>query len=229
VKPDIFILPKTGHFYFALTLWKKNLTFYRQFVNALVMIKKIFLLLMITAICSSFSDFPALADKFKSPKEGDELPLIQLPTPETLEERNYLGIDEEGFFIIPKIEANVVIVYFFSHYCRFCPAQVVYVNELYRVIEKNPELKKKIKFLGIGIGNTPTEVDAYKEEHRIPFPLIPDTDFSIHKAYGEVETPYVFVVRIKKDGTHRVVCCTYAFRDVDDFLKLILKKSEVTK
>jgi peroxiredoxin len=193
------------------------------------MIKKIFMFLLIIIMCLLLPDFLALAANVKPLKEGDELPLIQLPTPETLEERNYLGIEKEGFFTIPKIKANVVIVYFFSFYCRYCPAQVAYVNELYRVINKNPALKEKIKLIGIGIGNTPMEIDAYKEANRIPFPLIPDTDFSIHKAYGEVTTPCFFVVRIKEDGTHRVVCFTYAFRDVDDYLKLILKKSELIK
>jgi peroxiredoxin len=171
------------------------------------------------------SDFLALADNFKPLKEGSELPLIPLPTPETLEERNYLGIEEEGFFTIPNIKADVVIVYFFSFYCRFCSTQAFLLHNLYSVIDKNPDLRKKIKFIGIGIGNTPIEVDAYKEKNRIPFPLIPDTDFSVHKAYGEIMTPYFFVVRIKEDGTHRVVYCTYAFNDVNDFLKIILKKS----
>ena len=193
------------------------------------MIKKIFMFIFIASICLLLPDFLAFADNVKPPKEGSALPLIQLPTPETLEERNYLGIEEEGFFTIPKIKANVVIVYFFSFYCRFCAAQAERVNELYRVIDKDPDLKKKIKLIGIGIGNTPMEVDAYKQTNSIPFPLIPDTDFSIHKAYGEITTPYFFVVRIKEDGTHRIVCCTYAFNDVDEFLQLILNKSELTK
>jgi peroxiredoxin len=191
------------------------------------MIKKMFLSIII--MCLLLPDFLALAANVKPLKEGDELPLIQLPTPETLEERTYLGIEEKDIFTIPKIKANVVIVYFFSFYCRFCATQVVYVNELYHVIDKNPDLKKKIKLIGIGIGNTPLEVDKYKETNRIPFPLIPDTDFSIHKAYGEISTPYFFVVRIKENGTHKVVYRAYAFNDVDDFLKLILKKSELTK
>jgi peroxiredoxin len=193
------------------------------------MIKKKFIFLLIITICLLLPDFFAIAGNFKPLKEGDKLPLIQLPAPETLEERNYLGIGEEDFFTIPEIKANVVIVYFFSFYCRFCPTQVVYVNELYRVIDKNPDLKKKIKLIGIGIGNTSMEVDEYKETNRIPFPLIPDTDFSIHKAYGEIMTPYFFVVRIKEDGTHGVVFCTYVFNDVNEFLKIILKKSGLTK
>ena len=191
--------------------------------------KKIFMLLSIIIVCILLPDFVSLADKYKPPKEGSELPLVQLPTPETSEERNYLGIEEKDLFTISQVKANLVIVYFFSFYCRFCAEQAVHVNELYRAIDNNPDLQKKIKLIGIGIGNTPTEVDEYKETNRIPFPLLPDPDFAIHKAYGKIKVPYFLVVRIKDDGTQRVVCCTYAFTDGNDFLKLILKKSELTK
>jgi peroxiredoxin len=191
--------------------------------------KKIFMYLLMISMCILLPAYLALADNFKPPKEGSELPLVQLPTPETSEERNYLGIEEKDFFTIPKIKANLVIIYFFSFYCRFCAEQAVHVNELYRAIDNNPDLKKKIKLIGIGIGNTPTEVDAYKETHRIPFPLLPDPDFAIHKAYGEIKAPNFLVAGIKDDGRQRVVCRSFAFYDANDFLKLILKKSELTK
>lgn len=189
---------------------------------------KIFLSLFIVVLSFSFTDCLVLADKSSPPKEGDKLPLIRFSTPETLEEKTYLGIDKEDF-LIPDIKADFVIVYFFSFYCRFCAAQAVHLNELYSAIDKDPDLKNKIKFIGIGTGNTPMEVDAYKEANRIPFPLIPDTDFSVHKAYGEIMTPYFVVISIKEDGTHRVIYTTYAFDNSSNFLKLILKKADLTE
>jgi peroxiredoxin len=188
--------------------------------------KKICMLLFVAITCLLLPDFLAFADNLTPLREGSTVPLIQLPTPETSEERNYLGIEEEGFFTIPAIKADVVIIYFFSFYCRFCAMQAGIVNDLYYVIDKDPDLKKKIKLIGIGIGNTPTEVDAFKDANRIPFPLIPDTDFSVHKAYGEIRLPYCFVVTTKEQ---KVVHCEYAFHDVKNFLKLILKKSGLTE
>ena len=70
---------------------------------------------------------------------------------------------------------------------------------------------------------------ALADNYKPPIPLLPDPDFAIHKAYGKIKVPYFLVERIKDDGTQRVVCCTYAFTDGNDFLKLILKKSELTK
>ncbi len=192
------------------------------------MVKKIFIYLTIIALCSSVSVFLAFTDVSGTPKEGDELPLIKLPVPESLEERNYFGLAEEGYFTIPKIKAHVLIIYFFSYYCPFCARQVLYVNELFHIIDKNQKLREKIKFIGIGIGNNPKEVNNFKEAHKLSFPLFTDTDFSIHKAYGEFMTPYFIILVIKEDGTHKIVYSKCGgFREVDNFLELIIKKSGI--
>lgn len=191
--------------------------------------RKISMFFFLAIICLHSLHFPSFADDRTPPKEGSKVPFIKLHTPETLEERTYLGIEQEGFFTIPSIKADVVIVYFFSLYCRFCALQSPVINDLYYAIDKDPDLKKKIKIIGIGIGNTAMEVDAYKDETRLLFPLIPDPDFSVHKAYGEITTPHFFVVRIRGDGRHKIVYSTYAFNDVKEFLGLILKKSELAE
>ena len=179
------------------------------------------------AFSFSLSAYLALAAATEVPKAGDKLPSIELPVPKSVEERTYLGLESKDFFTIPEIEADVVIIYFFSYYCHFCAQQVSYVNELYRIIDKNPDLRKKIKFIGIGIRNTPQEIEAYRTKYNLSFPLFPDADFSIHEAYGNITCPHFIAVKIKENGTHEVICCKYAFRDARDFLKLILKNSDI--
>ncbi len=99
---------------------------------------------------------------------------------------------------------------------------------MYRKIETSEELKGKVKLIGIGVGNSEFEVDFFKKNYSIPFPLFADGDFAIHKKVGEVRTPYFIGVKIKSDGTHRVFYSKLggaAGRDPQEFLNLILQDS----
>ncbi len=185
--------------------------------------KKITILLVVTIFL--FSGLVVFAAN-EPPKESGMLPDIKLSVPKSPEEKTYLGLKGNGSFTIPQIKANVVIIEIFSMYCPYCQKEAPIVNELYNAIEKNPDLKGKIKIIGIGAGNTPFEVDTFKKTYDIPFPLFPDEDFSIHKVCGEVRTPFFIVIKINKKGTHQVIYSELGtIKNAEDFLKLIRKRS----
>lgn len=97
------------------------------------------------------------------------------------------------------------------------------LKDFYRRIENDPSLKGKIKLIGIGAGNSLDEVQQFKNATEAPFPLFPDKDFTVHKALGEVNTPYFIVIKINNDGTHKVVYSEKGgFNDAQTFLDLIL-------
>jgi len=181
--------------------------------------------LAVTTLLFSIMAFPALAAN-KPPEKGERLPAINLPIPKNPDERNYLGLTGSGLFKIPQIKAEAVIVEFFSMYCPICQKDAPGVNELYRLIEKNPDIKNKVKLIGIGAGNSPYEVEVYKKTYDVPFPLFPDKDFVIHQACGEVRTPYYMVVEMNEDGTHQIVHSQLGdFPGAEKFLDLVLKAS----
>jgi len=184
-------------------------------------------LMSLTVMILLFSAFisPALAAN-KPPEKGEQLPVINLPIPKNPEERNYLGLSGSGSFKIPQIKAKVVIIEIFSMYCPYCQKDAPGVNELFRLIETNPDIKNKIKLIGIGAGNSSYEVEVFKKTYTVPFPLFPDKDFTIHKVCGEVRTPYFMVVKINEDGTHQIVHNQLGnYPGAQPFLDLVLKAS----
>jgi thiol-disulfide isomerase/thioredoxin len=193
--------------------------------------KKLSSLLVFIVILAFFSafDLPLSAAK-EPPAEGGPLPVIKLPIPKSPEAKDYLGLKGEGSFTIPQIKAKVVIIEIFSMYCPYCQNEAPRVNEIYKAIESNPDLKGKIKIIGIGAGNTPMEVDIFRKKFQIPFPLFPDVDYSIHKVCGEVRTPYFIGVKINDNGTHEVIYSKLGgLQDANQFLELILKLSGLKK
>src|SRR4030066_2269431 len=162
----------------------------------------------------------------KPPEKGEVLPVMNLPIPKNPDEKNYLGISGSGLFKIPQIKAKVVIIEIFSMYCPYCQKDAPGVNELYRLIENNPDIKNKIKLIGIGAGNSHYEVEVYKKTYQVPFPLFPDKDFTIHKVCGEVRTPYFIVIKINEDGIHQIVHSQLGeYPGAEPFLELVLKAS----
>ena len=176
---------------------------------------------LIIFACLSHSAFAV-----ECPSEGDIFPEITLPVPQQASDKDYLGITGQENFTITQIKAPVVIIEIFSMYCPFCQKEAPLINELYELIQSKPVLKDKIKIIGIGAGNTQFEVDFFKSEYSIPFPLLPDESFSVHKAVGEVRTPYFFVLQIKPDASNKIIYSKAgSIQDPRAFLELIVKKS----
>jgi thiol-disulfide isomerase/thioredoxin len=187
--------------------------------------KRTAILLAITTTLVVALGFSTLAAN-NPPQKGEVLPVMNLPMPRNPVEKGYLGLSGDGFFKIPQIKANVVIVEIFSMYCPYCQKDAPGVNELYNLIENNSDLKNKIKLIGIGAGNSTYEVEVFKKTYTVPFPLFPDKDFTIHKACGEVRTPYFIVVKINDDKTHQIVHSQLGdYPGAEPFLELVLKSS----
>lgn len=162
----------------------------------------------------------------QTPVKGEAFPNITLPFPEKAHEKEYLGLTGKGSFKIPQIKAELIILEIFSMYCPYCQKEAPNLNELYQIIMKREELKNRIKIIGVGAGNTPFEVDVFKNQYNIQFPLFSDESFSVHKTVGEVRTPYFFVIKRNADGTNILVYSKVgSIQDPSQFLEIIMKES----
>jgi peroxiredoxin len=158
------------------------------------------------------------------PAEGDRLPEIVLPAPENRMHLTYLGLKNQNSFTIPEIEARLIIIEIFSMYCPHCQREAPTVNRLYQMIKD----REDIKLIGIGVGNSDFEVNAFKETYDIEFPLFSDEDWSIHEQLGKCRTPYFIALKILPDGTDRIVFAQLGGikeKDYQKFLETIIKRA----
>jgi thiol-disulfide isomerase/thioredoxin len=161
------------------------------------------------------------------PQVGGQLPDFRIAATAEQGQNSYLGLPpNERSFRVPEIRARVVILEVLSMYCPFCQKEAPSVNKLYKEIEKDPKIRGKIKILGIGAGNTTFEVELFRKKYGIRFPVYPDPDFSIHKRFGEVGTPYFIGVKLNDDGSHEVIYSKPgSFGKVAPFLDALCKAS----
>jgi thiol-disulfide isomerase/thioredoxin len=133
-------------------------------------------------------------------KVGDLFPVISLEGILTAAEQKYLGIPESKSFILEDIPAEIIIVEFFNKYCPHCQQQAPILNELYDSIQSDALLRSKVKMLGIGNGNSQLQLNAFRGQKNIPFPLFPDAQFIIHDEIGKPRTPFIVVIKKAADG-----------------------------
>ena len=162
------------------------------------------------------------------PAAGAVFPDITWSAPKTVEAQDYLGVSGKGSFKISQIPAQLVVLEIFSMYCPYCQREAPQVNELYQLLTKRPDLKDKIKIIGVGAGNSAYEVQVFKDKYVVPFPLFPDENFTIHDAVGRVRTPYFFGIRINPDGSNRIIYSKVGtIQDPHQFLELLLKQADL--
>jgi hypothetical protein len=141
-----------------------------------------------------------------------------------------LGLSGTGLFKIHQVKANGVLIKIFNLYCPICQSTASAMADIYRQIENNPDLKGKIKLIGIGAGNNLLEIEAFKQAYHIPFPIFPDEDFRIHQALGEVRTPFFIAIKMEKDGSHEIVHTHLGgLTEASAFLDLMVEAYKIKK
>lgn len=152
-----------------------------------------------------FLAISAVASAGKTPAVGDPLVDLRLPTPESADTRDYLGLPPGDSFPVTAIAGKILVIEIFSMYCPHCQREAPAVNRLYQAIGNSETLRDRVKLIGIGVGNSTFEINHFRMHYSVPFPLFPDEDFTVHKAIGEVRTPFFIVIALGPDGNGRIL------------------------
>ena len=144
-------------------------------------------LYLLIGCATSPSDTPS--PTASSEAKAFNLPGLRLPTPADHEQRAYLGVPPGETFAFADIQTRILIIEVFNFYCPHCQQEAPNVNRLYRTIETDTRLRGQIKIIGIGIGNTPYEIDLFRQKYTIPFPLFADRSRSLSMHLEVRRTP----------------------------------------
>jgi peroxiredoxin len=159
---------------------------------------------------------------------GDPFPDVALPGTLSPEAASYLGLAAgRAGQPLSKVAAEVLVVEVFSMYCPFCQVEAPEVNALFALIDKRG-LSNRVKIIGIGAGNSETEVDIFRKKYAVPFPLFADADFAAHKRMGEVGTPFFYILKKRPDGGYAVASASLGqFDSPAEFLSLITRTAGI--
>ena len=154
------------------------------------------------------------------PKLNEKLPLFSVNAPGDKAERTYLGLLDSPKFGIGDIDAELVLIEIVGVYCPKCHQQFPKMRKLFNQVQKDSQLTRKIKFLSIAVGASPSEVAFLKKQFSLSYPIVTDPDFEIHKILEEPRTPFTMLV-----ARDRTIVYTHlgVIEDFDKFLVEIRK------
>jgi peroxiredoxin len=135
-------------------------------------------------------------------KTRDNRPLetVQFAVPNDASDRAYLGVPPSGTFTISQIKAPIVLIEILSAYCPHCQQTAPRMNEVYREIEKNPQLRGKIRIVGVGMQNSDFEVNTFRQKYAIPFPILSDNTGEFSGRLYVQQTPTFVGIRLSANG-----------------------------
>jgi len=150
-------------------------------------------------ICALLVGFPPISAHSGSiPVAGSHLPEFQLEAPSSEKDRAYLGIGTVETFSINQPDCELIMLEIVGVYCPQCHIQMPLFNKLFYRIKRDTDMYKKTKMLAVAVGANPMETAYFKKQHHIPYPVIKDPEFEIHKLLGEPRTPFIMLVSTDK-------------------------------
>lgn len=139
---------------------------------------------------------------------GDFFPEFSFPMTLNKAEIEYLGLSRKFFglikresFSLKEVTGDLIVLEYMNKYCFSCQLQAPSMNQVFSIIENDPALKGKVKFIAIAAGNNQQEANSFREEKKVPFPIVPDSKFLAYEAIGDPgATPITLTLRKTDSG-----------------------------
>jgi len=187
------------------------------------MIRYVFILLI--SLLTYLPTSPSLAD---DSDHTEQLPPVTLTIPQNPDYRSYLGLTNLSgeSFQLTDIDADVLLIQFFSMYCPFCQEEAALINELFETIVNFSSEDFSVKMIGIGTNNSEFEVSHYRSTFDIQFPVFSDLDMQSYNTLGGKGTPSFIACRKTDDSECAIILRqSGGFNTVNEFFNQLLQKS----
>jgi peroxiredoxin len=159
---------------------------------------------------------PILQDQVSGqPEIGESFLQYEYLSPARPKDCAYLGVPKGQGFTIQEIEADLIVLMVLNIHCTACQMQAPIYNEVVWRLEEDPLTRGRIKWIGVGVGNNETEVEYFREEKGISFPILTDEDFKLYDALGgpdRVRVPLTILVGRDEDRGPIIISSHIGFR-----------------
>ncbi len=144
-------------------------------------------------------------------KSGDRFPYVPLTAGGLLQYGDYVGFPKDKEILtIADIQADLLVIEVLNTFCFPCQSQVFILNKVYKMIENSPDLRGRIKIIGIALGNTKAALDDFIVDYGLAFPVVPDPDLRAEKVIGpDIHTPFSLFIRRDASGELGLVAATH--------------------
>jgi peroxiredoxin len=162
----------------------------------------------IVALGMLFGSGPWAKEKARVITAGDFFPEYSFPMTLTGSDVEYLGLPQKFFglvkgdnFSLKDVKADLIVLEFLNKYCFSCQIQAPAMNQAFSMVQQDPQLKGRVKFIGVAAGNNEREAGSFREEKKVPFPIVPDPKFLAYEAVGDPgATPFTLFIRKTDSG-----------------------------
>jgi peroxiredoxin len=129
---------------------------------------------------------PALAGETElCVKPGEALPDLVFEHLLAPEDYETLGLGRrEGPVRLSEVEGDLLVLEFFNKYCLTCWRQAPQLEAFSRLLEPG-DLGGRVRILSVGAGNSARELEGFRREFGLTYPLAPDPAFEQFYALGE--------------------------------------------
>ena len=138
--------------------------------------------------------------------EGDIFPACRLVVLRGDADRRYLDLPAGAkSFALTDLRAHFLLVELYSELCSGCLNAVPAYNRLFELIESDPELKGRLKLIGMGAGSSKRAVVKFRRVNQVRFPLFADDKREVFNCLGEPVLPVAYLLKNQGNGRWQIL------------------------